>query len=241
MRTAAQAYHDLIQLDRELVAEGGLREFTRLAWALVETSPQMVWNWHIDVICEHLEAVSRGEIRNLLINVPPGTMKSLLVSTFWPACEWIDNPGSKFLFASYAQDLSEKNAKMHRDIILSQWFHDRWGDLCAITKESTKKVRLFENDRRGFRFTTSTGGQATGRHADYIVGDDLVKAQDAEGRAAIDAEVVCLPTSALGIPHRFVAFLRQENSSVGIDESGPGLNLLHDTLQDARHKHVVVV
>ena len=63
----------LVDVDRRLVAEGGLRDFARLAWAQVEPG-RMLWNWHLDVICEHLEAVSSGDIKRLLMRedvIPP--------------------------------------------------------------------------------------------------------------------------------------------------------------------------
>src|SRR5260370_17459076 len=81
--------HD--ELDAEL-ASRSLREFVRQAWPIVEPFTPFVSGWHIDAIIDHLEAVSRGQIRNLLINVPPRHMKSLLVSVFWPAWEWLRSP-----------------------------------------------------------------------------------------------------------------------------------------------------
>lgn len=175
----------LLDLDRELVARGGLREFARLTWPLVEPG-QLLWNWHLDVICEHLEAVTRGEIKNLLFCVPPGTMKSLLVSSMWPAWEWVGSPATKWIYSTYSQSLSDKNAKHHRDIVKSDFYRDRWGDRCAIVRDSVKQVRFFENQAHGFRYSTAVGAGVTGRHANRLVFDDLVKAQDAEGRAAIN-------------------------------------------------------
>src|SRR6516225_2068112 len=92
-------------LAREL-ARRRLREFVRQAWHVVEPATVFVPGWHIDAIVEHLEAVSRGEIRNLLINVPPRHMKSLLVSVFWPAWEWTRWPARRWLYSSYAASLS---------------------------------------------------------------------------------------------------------------------------------------
>jgi hypothetical protein len=73
----------LDEIDSEF-ATRRLGDFVRLAWPVVEPSTPFVSGWHIDAIVQHLEAVTRGEIRNLLINVPPRHMKSLLVSVFWP-------------------------------------------------------------------------------------------------------------------------------------------------------------
>jgi hypothetical protein len=76
------------EINRELAARC-LGEFVQLGWAVVEPSTPFVPGWHISAIIEHLEAITFGQIRNLLINVPPRHMKSLLVSVLWPAWEWI--------------------------------------------------------------------------------------------------------------------------------------------------------
>src|ERR1035438_10151954 len=85
------------EIDSEL-ATRSLREFVQQAWPVVEPSTPFVPGWHIDAIVEHLEAVTYGQIRNLLINVPPRHTKSLLVSVFWPAWEWIRWPERRWLY-----------------------------------------------------------------------------------------------------------------------------------------------
>jgi hypothetical protein len=62
-----------------------LAHFARRAWPIVEPAMPLADGWHLDAICEHLEAVSRDQIDRLLINIPPGHAKSLLVSVLWPA------------------------------------------------------------------------------------------------------------------------------------------------------------
>jgi len=104
------------EIDQEL-ARRRLREFVRQAWPIVEPSTPFVPGWHIDAIIEHLEAVSRGQIRNLLINVPPRHMKSLLVSVFWPAWEWIRWPERRWLYSSYAASLSIRDSVNCRRLI----------------------------------------------------------------------------------------------------------------------------
>lgn len=136
-------------------------------------------------ICEALEAVTLGQIRKLLVNVPPGMSKSLLVATLWPAWDWILRPTRKFIFAAYGQDLADKNARMHRDLVQSEWYQERWPHV-EIGKDSATKVREFHNTAKGWRISTSVGGRATGLHGDVLCFDDLVKAQDAEGRAIVD-------------------------------------------------------
>lgn len=174
-----------LSLERSLIRDGGLREFARLAWPAIESAP-LKWNWHIDAICEHLQAVTNGQIRELLILVPPGTMKSTTASIMWPAWEWTKRPGTKWINCSYSQSLSEKSAKAMRDLVLSEWYQERWADVCSIDSQNSKLVKMFDNTAKGFRFSTSVGGEATGRHGDRLVFDDLVKAQDVTGRAAFE-------------------------------------------------------
>lgn len=178
-----------------------LAKFIRLAWDLVEPNP-LIWGWHIDAMAEHLTAVTAGQIRNLLICVPPGCMKSLTVATFWPAWEWILDPTIRYIFTSYQQDLSNKNAKLHRDLVLEEWFQRRWGakrqpvpeaDLplpVEISKSESRKINLFANTAKGFRYSVGMGGAVTGRHGDRLVFDDLAKAQDAEGKAAVRGDAI---------------------------------------------------
>ena len=76
-----------IELDRAIAAQS-FAGFVRSAWHVLEPSSELKWGWSLDAICQHLEAVTKGDIKRLLINVPPGCMKSLLVGVLWPAWEW---------------------------------------------------------------------------------------------------------------------------------------------------------
>jgi len=156
-----------------------LREFVEQAWRIVEPSTPFVPGWHIYAIIDHLEAVSRGEIRNLLINVPPRHMKSLLVSVFWPAWEWIRWPERRWLFSSYAFGLSMRDSLKCRRLIESPWYQSLWGDRYALTLDQNTKSR-FDNNRSGYRLSTSVGGAATGEGGDRIVCDDPHNVQEAE-------------------------------------------------------------
>lgn len=174
-----------------ICAERGRRslaQFVRRGWAQVCSDP-LVWNWHVDAMCDHLALVSTGEIRRLLINVPPGCMKSLLVATLWPAWDWITCPTRRFIFATYAQEISNKNAKLQRDLVNSSWYASRYPHV-RIRHEDTKTVHNFENSLKGWRNSTSVTGSVTGRHGDILVFDDLVKAQDADGKNAVTMEAI---------------------------------------------------
>jgi predicted phage terminase large subunit-like protein len=168
----------MAEIDQER-ASRSLREFVRQAFAVIEPSTPFVPGWHIDAIIEHLEAITFGQIRNLLINVPPRHMKSLLVSVLWPAWEWIRFPERRFLYSSYAAQLSIRDSVKCRRLIESPWYQERWGDRFALTGDQNTKGR-FENDRSGYRLSTSVGGAATGEGGDRVVCDDPHNVQEAE-------------------------------------------------------------
>ena len=155
-----------------------LAGFIREGWHLVEPLMPLVWNWHIDALCDHLEAVTRGEITRLLINVPPGTMKSLIVSVFWPAWEWgpAGLAGLRYFTTSYIIDLAERDSRKMRDLVASEWFQERWGATCTLTR--TGEID-FENNSMGWRkamaFTSLTGGRG-----DRVIIDDPHSVKTAE-------------------------------------------------------------
>jgi len=146
---------------------------------IVEPSTPFFPGWHIDAISDHLEAITRGQIRNLLINVPPRHMKSLLVSVFWPAWEWIVHPERRWLYSSYASSLSIRDSIKCRRLIDSPWYQRLWGDRFRLTGDQNTKTR-FDNDKSGYRIATSVGGAATGEGGDRIVCDDPHNVQEAE-------------------------------------------------------------
>lgn len=170
------------EIDREIVARLGLRGFVRLAWATVEGEREYRSNWHIDVICEHLEAVSRGEIRRLLINMPPRHMKSLCCSVFWPVWDWINEPWRQFLYVSYAHNLAIRDSVKCRRVIESAWFQGTFGQAFSLTGDQNTKIR-YDNDQGGYRLCTSVDGQLTGDGGDHIVVDDPNNVRKAESVA----------------------------------------------------------
>ena len=159
-----------------------LHEFVQQAWHLVEPETEFVDGMHVRALCEHLQAVTAGRIKDLLINIPPGCMKSLLTSVFWPAWVWANNPSSRFLFASYDQTLSTRDSTRCRYIIESTWYQERWGHVFQIVGDQNQKTR-YDTTGRGWRMATSVGGRGTGEHPDYIVVDDPHNAKQAESDA----------------------------------------------------------
>lgn len=163
-------------------AESSLYEFVKQAWHVVEPGIPFVASWHIREICEHLEAISTGQIRRLLINIPPRHSKSTIVSVMWPMWEWLGDPGQKFLCASYAGTLSIRDNLKSRRLIQSPWYQSRWGQLFKLAGDQNAKQR-FENDKTGYRIATSVGGTATGEGGSRLILDDPHGAQDAQSDA----------------------------------------------------------
>lgn len=186
---------DDFELDRQLVEKGGLYKFMELAWHVIEAEA-FVPGWHLKQICFHLEAVSREEIRRLIINIPPGMGKSLTVCVFWQVWDWIKNPWRRFMFASFDAGLSQRDALKAKELIRSEWFQNRWGisadpkKLKALglsplsvmagstTRQDTSSV--YWSSGGGLRFSTSVGGKATGWHAHIQVVDDPTKPKEVQ-------------------------------------------------------------
>lgn len=149
---------------------GSLRAFIPVAWPLVEPST-FIPNWHIDAIADHLAAISAGDIRDLLITMPPRHSKSLIVSVLWPVWEWINLPFYRWVFASYQFNLTVRDSVKRRKVLQSIWFKERWGDRFDLIDEQNTKIR-YENDKHGFMLASSVGGSNTGEGGERIIADD---------------------------------------------------------------------
>lgn len=154
-----------------------LGDYIRQAWQVLEPATHFVDGWHIDAVAEHLEAVTAGHIRNLIINIPPGTSKSLMVSVFWPTWEWTFAPWRRFLTGSHSQSLSTRDALKSRRLIQSDWYQSRWGSKFRLTGDQNQKMR-YENDKTGFRLAVSVGGPVTGERGHVKILDDPHKADE---------------------------------------------------------------
>ena len=161
--------------------------FVREAWKIVEPDVDLLWNWHIDLICEHLERVSRGECKRLAINIPPRYMKSLLVSVLWPCWEWARRPQLRYIFASYSSSLSIDHSLSRRRIIESEWYRAgmvRWGHPGFALSDDQNLKMAYENTYRGAMIATSVGGTVTGKGGDRIIIDDPLNPNEALSDAA---------------------------------------------------------
>lgn len=167
---------DLAACDRETGLHGSLADFARIAWPVIFPASQLVWNWHMDLLCDHYEAVFRGEIPELVVNVPPGMSKSSLTCVIFPAWGWIRQPASRWIFGSYGQKLVRRDAETMVRLMRSDWWKARWGDRFGLP--TVAAIERIENTATGFRLGTTPGAEVTGWHANYQVIDDPQKPED---------------------------------------------------------------
>lgn len=180
-------------------AAASLLYFTESAWPLVEPELPFVSNWHIVELCQALERASRGEKdwRQLVVNIPPGCMKSLLVSVMFCAWEWATRPHLRFYTWSHSLDLTKRDNGRVRLIVSSDWYR-RWFWNSGLAKkygvpeiklkgDQNEKLR-FETTVGGYRVASSVGGAGIGEHPDRRIIDDPQTERGA--RSAVDREAV---------------------------------------------------
>lgn len=156
--------------------------FVDYAWPVLQPGTAYSDNWHVHAICEHLEAVTSGEIKRLLINMPFRMLKSTLITQTWPAWEWLVNPSIQYLSASYSKDVATRDAVDSRRIIESEAYQRSFGHQFKMTTDQNVKTR-YENDKKGTRTTTSTESAGTGFGGNRILVDDPVSALQADSEA----------------------------------------------------------
>jgi predicted phage terminase large subunit-like protein len=183
----------LLDLDRT-ECEESLYHFLKCAWQHIDPSP---WKdgWAVDAIAEHLQAVCDGQIKRLIVNVPPRCSKSSLISIAFPAWVWAQQklsatsgPGVQFMYASYADKLSLRHSVSCRNLIESEWYKKRWGDRFELTSDQNTKS-AFTNSKGGERLITSVGAGITGLGGSIILADDPNSAGEAFSEAAIQSTI----------------------------------------------------
>lgn len=187
LKPLAQKISRLRLLEEAQSLETSFIEFFQAAWPQIDPAPFQL-NWHHEAIAEHLEAVAYGQIRKLLINVPPRHTKTLLASVAFPAWLWCKEPDdeypligpqAKFLCLSYSDQLAMDNATLAHRLIISEWYQKRWGHRVKIAKDQDAKNK-FDTQAGGTRISASFGGSVLGRGGDIRILDDPHKADEAE-------------------------------------------------------------
>ena len=185
---ARQGYIDITRAE----CEESFAEFVRQAWETIEPGSEYIHNWHIDLIAESLLTITHeGELddgsfyNRLMIAVPPGSMKSLLVNVFWPAFEWgpCYKPHLRYICVSHSQELAIRDGIKMRRLIESEWFRDRWPHV-VLQRDQNQKQK-FENTAMGFRQCCAINS-ITGARADRIICDDILSVSDAASQQIKD-------------------------------------------------------
>lgn len=177
---------ELLALEADAVeCERDLALFFRRAWPSFDPAPY-VHGWHIDAIADHLMAVTDGEIKQLLINIPYRSSKTALVSVAYPAWTWAQRqkgpragPQVKFLCLTYASKLALDNATTSLRLIKSPWYQDRWGHRVKLAHDQESKEK-FDTTAGGSRINVGFEGSTLGRGGDIKIIDDPHKVDDGE-------------------------------------------------------------
>jgi predicted phage terminase large subunit-like protein len=181
-RRAAEAERRKLADDAERIRAKcqTLAGFVREAWHVLEPNAKLVWNWHLDAMCYHLEAVSAGRINRLLINVPPGSSKSLLVSVMWQAWEWgpLGQRSMRYLTTAFNDGPVKRDTRKCRDLILSDWYRSLWPEVELTRTGETSFANSGTGTREGVAF-----GSLTSQRGDRLVIDDPHSTETAESPA----------------------------------------------------------
>jgi predicted phage terminase large subunit-like protein len=189
--TRAELEAELRRRDRESaqaeLARRHLADFFRMFWPIIEPGTPLHWNWHVDEIGDHLEAVARGEVRSLLIEMPPRMLKSRAVSVMFPAWVWATRPSYRALFGSYSSSVSEEASVYCRQIIESPLYQRHFARPAGWELLHDRNlVDEFFNTQGGHRMATSVTGKSTGKGGDLVVADDPISADDVYSEAKRD-------------------------------------------------------
>lgn len=220
--------NDLNQIEAELCRRS-LAAFARQAWHVLEPASDLKWGWALDAICEHLEAVSAEQAKRLLMNVPPGSMKSLLTGVIWPAWEWgpIGRPELRVLGTAHAQHLAVRDSLKCRRLITSDWYQSLWP--VKLTGDQNAKTK-FENDRTGFREAMAFTGM-TGSRGDRVILDDPHSVDDANSPTKLASDIVtfreALPSRVNNDQSAIVIIMQRLNEG---DVSAVAMELGYDHL-----------
>lgn len=184
LETAENELNEVIKYD----CESSLASLVKLSWHLIEPGTKLIWNWHLDVLCAYLEAVFYRKIKRVIFNVPPGSMKSSIVSVAYPVWCWIKRPEERFLNITNEQGLALRDALKSKTIIQSDWFQSKW-DL-PFDPSQNEKI-LYQNVKRGFRQSLGITAGITGKRGSTLIIDDphdsMQVESDLQRQTVIDA------------------------------------------------------
>jgi hypothetical protein len=161
----------------EALLRSDFRAFVHKVFATLSPGQTYVSAWHVEAIAWRLEQVRRGEVRRLIINMPPRSLKSITASVAFPAFILGHDPSRRIICVSYSGDLTKKHSNDFRAVLEVPWYRRTFPN--ARTGPYKNSETEIELTARGFRLATSIGGTLTGRGGDIIIIDDPLKPDDA--------------------------------------------------------------
>lgn len=133
--------------------------------------------WHLDAIAEALRQVDQGQVRRLIVNVPPRAGKSILISIAYPAWRLGHDPRTRIICVSSEDRLVASLAAAFRAVIGSDWFREAFPAV-RVARGGDRATETVTTER-GYRLGVPIGGSVLGRGADLIIGDDVMSADAA--------------------------------------------------------------
>ena len=157
-----------------------LRYFIWKVFATVCPGEPYLRNWHIEAIAHQLMRVDSLEVKRLLINQPPRSLKSLCVSVAYVAWLLGHDPSRRIIVVGYSGEFASELHRQFRMVVEAKWYEE----LFPTTRWARKTEVELVTEQGGSRFATSIGGTLTGRGADLIVIDDPLNANEAASESA---------------------------------------------------------
>jgi predicted phage terminase large subunit-like protein len=161
----------------EALVRKDFRAFVHKVFTTLAPGQTYVRSWHVEAIAWQLERVRRGELRRLIINMPPRSLKSITASVAFPAFILGHDPSQRVICISYSGDLAKKHSNDFRAVLESPWYRSTFPN-ARIGRYKNTETEI-ELTARGFRFATSVGGTLTGRGGGITIIDDPLKPDDA--------------------------------------------------------------
>lgn len=190
MDRSSPSFRELLLAVERQACRSRFFEFVKSFWDVI-IREEPVYNWHIAYLCDELQELTKYIVArepkpfDLIINIPPGTSKSTIVTIMWPAWIWTQDPSIRIITNSYSADLSIEHATKSRDIITSDKYARLFPEVVLRRDKSGKES--YENTQTGARYATSTGGTITGKHAHLIINDDPQNPKQADSEVLREA------------------------------------------------------
>lgn len=167
-------------LELKELLRNNLKAFVRYYWHCMSPN-SYIDNWHIDALCEHMTAVAKGEIKRLIVNIPPRCSKTGICTIAFQPWVWSKQPSKKFIYGSQSHKLGMEFARQCRELIQNPSYRDLFK---VYIKSDAAGKELFSNTQFGQRLTVSINSAVTSMGADYIIGDDLNDVNSVESEAS---------------------------------------------------------